>query len=851
MKTSTQLLEIFGGNPYHAVGRLRAKKGGSWYEPVDEPLSESLLESHLSGEAVLGSYPVQQDNTVKWLGWDIDDAEDLKRARDVAERILSRVSHLPVAVEFSGGKGYHIFLFLDEPMPASKAKEISDAVRKIENLPRTGNPHVECYPKQAQIAPAQNGERRRLGNLIKIPLGTHLLTHSRSRFVDPTNGWEDGPELAAEEVLGFRVSHSEVENLLEQGPNLIQELAQSLSVDWDAGKRHDISLYLAGYLFQIGWTFDQAQKLIEHICDLRGDEDRENRIQSLRDTYRKASRGGSVAGFQKLSEVLSGATMSLVARIAPNVASPDIANRVDQIRWDKGPGWDKERRAANLIWSHLTDRERGGRILRVATADLQDHQTYWFSVQDKQVVPLSSRQFEVVLYRTFHLNTAEPFARRVQEQILLKAESQGDLVTLHKGSIWIDGKLYVSLGGAEIYVLDGLSAPTTVTNGEGDLFFTTRGTNIPEPDFDDPMDVWETLINDLNFSQSAAAPIPPAYQAELLKAWILAMFFRSILPTRPILTMLGAPGSGKTTAVRRLLRLIEGLDQDVLEVPEDKPDFWRAALEEQSFIVLDNLEEIRAQWLQRSLDQVATGSMIKIRRLYSTNRTYTIQGDAFVAITAVNMPFSKSTLFERLLVLNMEKLNTYIPSHTFDQTLQSNISRLWADLILKLNRVVHHMNTTPPAHLAINVRMSDFALFCARLEECNVLEGGLLKKALTYLGSAQQVALSESEHSVYPLLRDWVERNPEQASQQLTAANLFEVLSKMARATQRNFRWKNSTALTHHLKAMDSVLRQQLGMVIETVYDSSKGRNRLMYSFPGASLLVPVEEEAVEVPSDA
>ena len=94
------LLEVFGGNPYHGVGKRRKDKASAWYEPASSPLTTKLLEKHLKGETVLGSYPINpEDNTVKWLAWDIDAAGDIAEARRLVTTITNEIEHLPYIVD--------------------------------------------------------------------------------------------------------------------------------------------------------------------------------------------------------------------------------------------------------------------------------------------------------------------------------------------------------------------------------------------------------------------------------------------------------------------------------------------------------------------------------------------------------------------------------------------------------------------------------------------------------------------------------------------------------------------------------------------------------------------------------
>lgn len=822
------LFDIFGGNPYYAKAARKAT-GGVYYTYVDEPLTKEHIALHMKGVDTYGSYPLNDGNTVKWLGWDVD-SSDLVLARRITTQIISRISHLPYVVEYSGNKGYHILLFLDEPMPAQQAKLISEWVRDREGLAKSGDPHVECYPKQSFIG-ISTEERKNVGNLLKIPLSPHPHTHNRSVFVNPENGWEEGILLAPEEVLTYRVSPREVMEIKDDGQNSMDVLAKALSVEWVPTKRHEIALYLSGFLSQIGWSSDQALELVRKVCEITSDPEPRNREEAVRDTYSKLAEGKSVAGFQRLSELISGAAMKVVTEEAPNLICPIHAKRIDSIRLEKGAMHKKWEKVMILLWGWLTDREEGGRILKVnLDPGGESYRTYWFSAKKKTVVDMETLSFRDTLYENFHLNGTDPFVQRVTDLLIQRSRVLGDEVKLYNRSVFKDGKLYVNLGGTEIYVMDGKLDPQTIYNGDSEIFFLTSNYKPPIPDFENPIDVWSELVDKINFMENEHAKMPPAQQKALMKAWILAFFFRSLIPHRPILTLLGDPGSGKTTAIRQIIRMIEGLDKNVSGLAEDKQDSWRAMIEHNNIIALDNLEDSKARWITNELDRIATGQVIELRKLFATNELYKIRPDVFVSITAVSVPFSKATVFERMLVLNMDKLTSYTPSHVIEERLRHNINGLWGDLLLKLNKLVPLMSKE--VNLAQQVRMADFAVFAARIKDSGVVNREELELGIRFLGTSQAAALAASEHSAFPIIQEWVETFPGKATKKMSSVEFFEEISGLARERRRDFMWKTPKAFSTHLRGMESILIQELGAVIQQEDGVKKGTKHITYQFP-------------------
>lgn len=812
------LLEIFGGNPYHALAKKK-QGGGIYYILEAEELTVPMLKGHLDGIDTLGAYPLLQDNMVKWVAWDIDSPDDLVTARKIAQQIISRISHLPYAVEFSGNKGYHVFLFLDKPVPATLAKAITEWVRDKEHLSKSGNPHVECYPKQAFLGNSTDS-RKAVGNMLKIPLGLHPASHNRSVFVNPENGWEEGPPVAPEEALSFRITYDELIGIKDEGQGTFDQLVKAVASEWVESKRHEISLYLAGFLCQLGWTSEQSVELIREVCNITHDPEVRNREQSVRDTYRKVTQGKVVAGFQRLSEIISGSAMKIITEEAPNMMCPVHAIRVDNIRMEKGPIYKKVAKVMNTIWGWLTDREEGGRILRVK-ADQYGAvwKTYWFNTASKLMTDMESTAFKDVLYKNFHLNEADNFVQNVTTLLIQRARVMGDEIEVHKRSFMHDGRLYVNLGGVEVYVLDGKHEPSTQMNGDDNIFFLAHDPRAPRPDFGNPVDVWEELIDPINFAASDSVSMNAEQQGALLKAWIMAFFFRDSIPHRPILTMLGDPGSGKTTAIRQVLRLIEGLDHNVAGLAEDKQDSWRAMIEHDSMIVLDNLEDTKAQWVPNQLDRISTGQIIELRVLYRTNEIYQIRPDVFVAITAVSVPFSKATVFERMLILNMEKLKSFTPAHIIENRLRDNVDGLWADLLNKLNAIVPYVDRE--VVLAQTVRMADFAMFCARIRDSEVIDKESLTQAIRQLGTAQQAALASSENSAFQYIQEFVEKYPDKASRMMTIGTLYDEVKAIA---GKSLYWTSARKFNTHIQAIRDILQSELSANITQIKMDSSGR---------------------------
>jgi hypothetical protein len=815
-----KLLDIFGGNPWHAKSDT-APNGDRFYSPVEQPLTVELIQDHINGIVTLGSYHLLKGSeTVKWLGFDVDAKDDIPASRDIVTKLTRVLSSVPYCVEFSGGKGYHVLIFLKEPMEASKAKKVVDWIREKEGFAVSGAVHVECFPKQTSLP---KGHPK--GNLLKIPLGLHPRTHERSRFVDPFNGWENGPLLDESSILSYRADNEDVLCLIEEEPPADAQLVKLMASNWGNGKSHDLSLYLSGFLAHENWGMDQVKTLMTQICEAAGDTDVYNRTESVEYTFQKHKEGKSIRGRQGLGEMLPVSVMQKLTELVSKLKAPDSVGQIDDIRFTKGrPPIENARLASSTIWSMLND--DGCKLFQT-----DQNYAYWYDSNDHSVTEEGSEMWRAILNKRFGMNPADPFSKLVFLELRLRILREAPIVQVQNRTFWQENpaRLYVNLGGPEVYILDGETIETAYNGECGHMFVTNPNKRFIIPDFESaPINAWDYLVNDVSFTMSSDAPAKPEEQRELFKAWLLAFFFQELLPTKPILAMLGEAGSGKTTAIRRVLRIYEDPDSDVLGIPTDKQDAFRASIASHRLLVLDNLEKSGAYWMIDMLNKLATGNSIELRELYKTNVKHVINPKCFVACTAVNMPFSDETLFSRLLVLEMQKVDEPLAEHEMQTRIKENHSKIWADLLRKLNDIIKTLIENPKVKTPTKSRLVDFTVFCARIEHSTVVDGRALNLGLLSMVDSQLRQLKESSQAI-SLIEEWISSRSNEASEWHTYQELFVILQMMAQSRRVDFKWKNPVGLGRHLMTLQDRLRQDFGAEFEVSVQGDKEISKLRF----------------------
>lgn len=216
------------------------------YGPASMEFSESMLDDHLDGDITTGQYAVNPvDNTVKFAAIDndieddvvIDSRDDLDPAFQAALEQKRRAIELGIDasscwLEFSGRRGYHLWVFFDPPIMAAKAKALLEYIadgtpqeKEKEENPgvQIENGHTEVFPKQVRLS------EKGYGNLIKTPLGIHQKTGNRMVFVKEDGEPYQDQAAPIRAAARNRVSPETVDAILEEHEEDISEIEKQSS----------------------------------------------------------------------------------------------------------------------------------------------------------------------------------------------------------------------------------------------------------------------------------------------------------------------------------------------------------------------------------------------------------------------------------------------------------------------------------------------------------------------------------------------------------------------------------------------------------------------------------------------
>lgn len=192
--TAIKLLNSFAGR--EDIYSTELLTSGSKRQTVLQllPLTEQVIYKHLQGVITADTYIQRPNGTIRYMVADIDVSKKillsntrgsdvynsyLKKARKTAEGLLKlyRSWGLSGYLEYSGCRGYHVWLLFTEWIPVRYANMLCDVVeQKMEQ--QDDGVHVEFFPNKSRIKPGKYGQA------IKIPCGFHVQTGGLSYFID-------------------------------------------------------------------------------------------------------------------------------------------------------------------------------------------------------------------------------------------------------------------------------------------------------------------------------------------------------------------------------------------------------------------------------------------------------------------------------------------------------------------------------------------------------------------------------------------------------------------------------------------------------------------------------------------
>lgn len=159
------------------------RRGGSMKDFENKkliPLAKEIVKKHLSGQHIVGIYPILPDNTSYFIAADFDGENWLKDSKSFLQ--VCKEVELSAYLERSrSGDGGHVWIFFSENYPCYKSRQIAlELIRKAFNVSEFEKEvsFDRLFPNQDTLSKAG------FGNLIALPLQGKSVENNNAVFID-------------------------------------------------------------------------------------------------------------------------------------------------------------------------------------------------------------------------------------------------------------------------------------------------------------------------------------------------------------------------------------------------------------------------------------------------------------------------------------------------------------------------------------------------------------------------------------------------------------------------------------------------------------------------------------------
>lgn len=485
--------------------------------------------------------------------------------------------------------------------------------------------------------------------------------------------------------------------------------ASLLTRYWTTGKRHDVSMALAGGLLRAHWTEDETVSFIEAICRAANDEEARARVRNVVTTAAKLKAGSNATGLPTLSRLLDAQVVGRVCEWLGINAEPATLHKKPVDSDNDTPR--KISQATKLMsFAQQIELFHNAESQCFAAVPVGGH---------KEILNLRSGAFRDWLAHEFwRREGVMPSSQALQDAIYGlsgKARFDESPVEIHLRVAEAAGVIYLDLCDDSWRVIRISRDGWTIVNDAPVKFRRTRGmTALPEPQRGGSIAALRNFINIKDESWP------------LVITWLVSTF-RPNKPF-PILALHGEQGSAKSTTARVLRSLIDPNRAALRSEPRDERDLMITATNSW-LVTLDNLSRVPT-WLSDSLCRLSTGSGFSTRELYSNSDEILFEAMRPILINGIEELSTRSDLLDRTLLVSLPT----IPDHRrrteteFWREFETARPSILGALLDAVSGALREYNSVLPARLP---RMADFAQWATAAESSLGLAEGAFLDAYT------------------------------------------------------------------------------------------------------------------------
>lgn len=473
-------------------------------------------------------------------------------------------------------------------------------------------------------------------------------------------------------------------------------------------------------------------------------------------------------------------------------------------------------------------------------------QNYLFNNETKELIGIHPENKNYVrLIAKYKINPTLPVYKFLLHEIYLHCFNTGEVANVYKFAHYDSNRnlVYIKCGKSQIYMVSE-EAVTLCDNGTNGVLFSDL---IDSEAFEyiintDSTDyIGSYIINQCNYNNNEISAVT---QKLLARAFFVSLLVPELLPTKPILTIIGQKGSAKTTLLKCFIKTLYGAKHNVCSMPSKTEDL-DTLVACSHFLAIDNLDTHKDD-LNDKLAVYSTGGYIKKRKLYTDAEMYTAFIDAFIGISTRALCFKRDDVLQRLILLSLNPINNnFIAESELMKPIVQYRNNLLSQVIDEIQVVLRNISSKKYENIRSGFRMADFAKFLTLLT--NNYE--LSERCLAEMTRFQQNVSTDND-IIIPYLIAFTSTYPEKF---YNAAAIYKLLSAYGKQIAKSEFWHNDfersyanpLAFAKRLNNIKNDIREFI------IVKTQKGRgNATEYSFKMGEHFEDIKHLADIVPKD-
>jgi DNA-binding transcriptional MerR regulator len=475
----------------------------------------------------------------------------------------------------------------------------------------------------------------------------------------------------------------------------VVNLVSTLKPHYRCGERNDLVLYLSGWLRKKGVTIEHTQKVIESLSD--GDEEKQNRIRTLHETYAKDNLS-NIKGY-------SGLLVLLTEQLQDEQKACDTLKRIEKIFPDKDEKDEKED-MLQLVNKNCSEFFLDQYGFPYAVVRLSDH---------VETMSINGKRFRNWVCKTKYDVTKALLSSETLTSVLnilkAKAEFENNTRNLHLRVAESDREPYViyyDLTNSKWEVVKITADGWSIEKSPIMFRRYSNQRTQPYPSVQYPSDIFDKFLKLLNVKDED--------NKLLLKCYIISLFIPET--PKPILMLHGEQGSAKSTLQEMIKLLVDCSIVRTLSFPRDINELIQK-LHHNYIAYFDNISVIPG-WISDELCRAVTRSGFTKRQLYTDDDDIIYNFKRCIGFNGINLGATKADLLDRGLIIHLER----IPKekvrklediwHDFDKMK----TQLLGYILDTLAKVLQVKKSQGGIELQGHPRMADFAEIAEIISRC-------------------------------------------------------------------------------------------------------------------------------------